>query len=1323
MKSKLMRIISTILILSSLLSMLAIFATAETAGAGTAEEEEDDDYIELLYQRTFEEGWDIENGLYLAEGGRGSNFTIDYEETLDYQYNYFFRLEVMSNLNGYVQQDFDNYSNKGVVLEMDVKSDDVTQISNVLQFGTVGGTSAQRTNYNLMSVLNNDVYFMTNSPNFTDHATSDEPAFTLTNEWKRLRFIFDYTYEKEPILEDDSIAEVTRKEEENAKWFQLYIYYGDPDDEELTLWLGEPLVLYGQNGKGLNLMRYGTSGEKEENFGTSICFDNITAYRGTNKVTDVSDMGYGIKVDPYYDITEEIKGGAASVSAPLYQTLAMKLGVDNCYFGGTKRVIATNADGEAYGAPFEKDGVIYISLDTVLEYIGYPYYIHPDGQYIDVSTGTSTTYLVVGKKTATVNSQTVVLTAAPAYMTDEDGNEMLVIAGQDVDVLFPGFYYDYDDMGLLTVSDTYDVMDRRTNLSTMVNLMKKFIFTVEDSVNVYDHVNENTDGFQHPYLYMTQSDMDLMYNEYQELNETFAVLNDDTLTDEEYYALEAELSQRDDYMLWIHYERLVYYAEAYYGWYAYEEGGEYKRLLSDEEAAATGARGEHYSIGQQYLSNGGYDVGGRSFPSNRTSRLRDFAIGYILTKDIKYLRVAYDLALAMGEWTHWGPGHFLNCADASLPYALYFDWTYNAYVELAENNILRPDGTAYDVNELAEILAEQGVHEGYLACNLQITDHVSTVVGTGGSLYLARTNNWHAVCTGGMVTASLAIIGEQDGKYKEEASFVISESICALVENGLDMYAPDGSYIEGPGYWEYGTNAFFKLCLALDTAVGHDYGLMETWGIDTTCYFASHVESNDGQAFIYHDATYGESVDTSMFFYVAKTFGDVTLYNVRYNQIESNFKSADIIDLIFYPRDIDITADDIELDYYSDSIDLFTSRSSWESGALYVAMIGGDNNITHGQIDAGDFEYHNGGRSWIVDIGTEEYNCAGFWPDATRYRFYRMKPEGNNTLALASDSANIPYGQLLESEAYATAYESNEFGAYVVYNMTSTMGNRVNKWERGMLVTNDRTTTIVQDEISFNSMQTVYWFAHYDTRYIKDIVISSDGRTAYMIRVSGKDEYGVNQYQVLRLSIVSTRKDYNFEIWDCYTFVHNDKLTGTYVKDYIATQGSGVAERDRSIYNKLVISGEATIDFNVAVAIEMIDYESYLNNDEIDVGYTFTSMKNWESTDDYRDLDIEEDTDDKRGVANISTHIRNSKYFIDMYRENGTSYTSNMAYYYRCLTDAYYAIRMIGRDMPDAYSDTVKAIKEYREEYGAFVEEANRVGDVYSGLVHNLMGI
>ena len=1313
MKSKLLRILALILVMSSLLSMFAIFASAEETGETEGETEEDSNF-RLVYHRTFDEGWDIKNGMAVYDQGSTgtTTFEIEYEETPDFKINYFWRIELNSKDNDYAQFSPGDRAEVGAVFEIDVKSDDVCNFDNVITFGTKGTSSSERSDYKFLTVEENKVYLM------KDVVPSTEPAFVLSNDWTRLQIVFDYTYEHAPAPDhEETEEEKLAREQENNKWFQAYIYYGDPEKpEDMTLFTGGPITLEARSGRGIQIFRFQSIGsDKEEFFGTGLCLDNMKFYDGVNYIVPLTEeMGYGTGINEGYAKTIDIVGGNLSAGSAddIRSALSMKVGVDYCFISKMRKPIATTADGTAYGAPVKMNGEIMISLEKVLDFLGYKPYIHPDGAYIDIATGDSATYLVVGKNTATVSGEVVSLNAAPGYITDANGNSFLSIALSDVEKLFPGFYGDYDEMGYMTISANPNMLDRENNLSAMVSVMKEFVFEYFTAEQIYEDVKANTNGFQHPYILANGDDIELMYNEYQTLN---AKALDGTLVE-----------GSEEYWMWVHYQRVVDTGESYYKYYAKKDANgtyeTYAGVAPDEyNADGTNKRGAS-SLDQNYLDASGYDIGGRSDITNRTTRLEGMAFAYVLTRDIKYLQLCYDVAVILGAWTHWGPGHFLNCADSSNDFAVYFDWTYNGYVELKEQGIKREDGSDYEVSVLAEILARQGVHEGYYSTINKTSDHLSPVVGTGGGHYTERDNNWAAVCTGGMAVASLAILGDVDEQYVYEATYILSSNFKTLIARGLDCYAPDGSYNEGPGYWNYGTNTLFRMCAALDSAAGTNYGLMDCWGIDTTCYYACYTEDNDAKYFPFHDGSVG-SQDTSYFFYVADYFNDATLYDVRLKQINGNVKWANLVDMIYYPRDIEINAEEVSLDYYSDTIDLFSTRSSWERGALFASIIGGNNNVTHGQIDAGDFVYHNGGAIWIYDLGTENYNCAGFWPNATRYRYYVMKPEGNNTVAITTDPGNVPYGQKLDAIANATGWGSNEHGSYVVYDMADTLGPQVSSWQRGMLLTNDRKTTVIQDQISFKSMQTVYWFAHYSLSYVDKLEISKDGRTAYMRQHVANDEHGREIYQTLRLTLVSSNSTLKFQDMDTYTFIHNVGENATYSPEKVLELGP-VAEKSRKNYRKLAITSGEALGFEVAVVIEMVDDATVGKSTEIDVGYTFDNMERWTPYADTRGIKIEDtNTVIRRGTPNVNTHLVQSMAKIEAMEKQNTLFTTKIKDYYRCITDAHYLVRFLGSDLPAGYEAQTNALKQHKDAFNAYRNSVVKLQKGQSDFASKLMGL
>ena len=1296
MKSKFMRILALILVMSSLLSLFAIFASAEEAGTGETGKTEEDPFT-LMYHRTYDEGWDVKNGLSI-QGGTNTKFEIDHNLTVRGKYNYFWRMTIGTTANEFLQLNGANTGNNvGSVIEFDFMADDITSLYNPIVVHTKGASASDVTPLNLMKIVDNKVYIL----------ESSTPAFTMeSEEWYRMQLVFDYTE--------------SEKLEGATETFKLYLYYGPADGSEPMKLLGDaPRSLTAKSGNGIRCMRFQSMGGDADNIGNSLCFDNIKYYEGANQITTLTeDMGHGKDVSASYPITEDIKGDASVSESKddISAALSMKVGVDYCYLNKTRTPIFEAEDGTVYGAPVKVDGKVMVPLLTVLEYIGFRAQVNPDGIYLTVPTGTTPSVrLIVGKNVAQMGTEEITLSAAPAYAKTADGYEYIVIALDDIEKLFEGYYSDYDEMGYMVVSKFPDMLNREENLTTMLTIMKKFVFDYYSEEDIYNDVKDYT-NFEHPYLLANGDQLQTIYDEYHALEEKAAL------------GLIEEYSE--DFWKLRTYRNIIAGGQWSYEIYAKLDANgtydTYAGLLSDEDYPKEHdgkSRSTGYTLTQPNMATGGYDGGGRSNPDYRTGRLEEMTFAYVLTKDTKYLELAYDVALALGEWEHWGPGHFLNCADASNDFAIYYDWTYQGYVELAASGVKRADGSEYDVAVLAEILARQGVHEGYLSTNGKC-DHISDPVGLGGSSYSSRTNNWAAVCVGGMTVASLAILDGNAGEdYVAEAKFILSANFKSLIDLGMDIYAPDGAYVEGPGYWNYGTNNYFRMCAALDTATGGNYGLMDCWGIDTTCYYACHTEDNNSKYFPFHDGTVG-SQDTSYFFYVAEYFDDATLYDVRLNQINSGTKNGNILDMIYYPRDIEIDADAIQLDYYSESIDLFATRSSWEKDAVFASIIGGKNKVSHGQMDAGDFVYHADGNIWIYDLGTENYNCTGFWPDSTRYRFYVMKPEGNNTIAIASDPAGTPYGQLLEGVAQATDWDSNEYGSCITYDMGNCLGAQVSTWYRGMLLTNDRKTTVIQDQISLKSMQQVYWFAHYNTDIVDGgVTISSDGRTAYMRDYVGTDEHGQKMYKTLRLSIVSNNKSFKFQLMTTYQFIHTTGPEKTYTPDEIIALG-GEAEKSRSQYRKLAIASGDVMEFNVAVAIEIVDDATVGKKTELEVGYDYQMMTSWVPSADERGVKVDQgETVAKRGTPNIEVHLVQSMERIQDMAKSGTLYTEDVTYYFRNLTDAFYAVNMMGSDMPSEYKSLVNLTNQYKAEYTAYRNAVVELQKDQLKLVQKLMSM
>lgn len=863
-------------------------------------------------------------------------------------------------------------------------------------------------------------------------------------------------------------------------------------------------------------------------------------------------------------------------------------------FPSTNRGLLFNPSAGAYTDPDQYIGHYFfkVNVDNALDKDGTTVYTLTEKPFSDKN---GQIYFPLSSLEAVIGA---LATTAPAVTVD--GVKCIKI--EDIPTVLPGYYASVSSAGLVAISDEKNVFVDGADDEATIPVMQKFIFDHVDSSLEKVEAFGVTSGqyLDHPYLFANQDKFD-------SLRETY--LNADGSADP---VLLGYITNR------------VTSAASVYKSYALETNGSYSGL--NAKKGLGGNQSDLYEM--PYLDDQGYDIGGRhSQATNHSNNMMQLAFAYQITREDKYARLAYDYAVAIGGWEHWGPGHFLNCADAAAPYSITYDWLYDAWVELG-----------LDVDLITEIIFTHGVIPGYYSRQantipegwMRCISGVLTKSGWGFN----GTNNWNAVCSSGMVIASLAIagvttdstgvyidtvvngtpfeksqlitaLGDHTGMttYQDYAVWLINECYYGMAMKGLNQYVPDGSYIESSGYWSYGTNNFFEMVAAMATAteyntgVATDFGMLDAWGIDRTCYYALNTQSSDYHSFNYHDSGSGTvgAQDTSWFPFYGNYTGKTDLSEIRKIALASGKSGAPTIqDVLFYEK----STGDFEkpaLQYWWEGINGYVFRDSWESGAIYAGIMGDTNNLGHGQIDSGSFVYHNGGTVWFCDIGTENYNCYGFWGGATRYRYYKMSAEGNNTLFLANRPA-VPYGQTLNGFGKIIETGDNDYGAYTVIDNTSVYGGYASSAYRGMLLTNDRRTVVIQDEVEFLTAETAYWVGHTQ----QNTILSVDGKTAYM--TDGKT--------VIRVTINDMNDSgARFVIEDCYTF-HLPACEGM---DELAQEyyeaGTHEDNYDRSQFKKLTIALDGVTSVKLAIVIEEIAV-----GEISPIGYEWQSILDWDES-------------------------------------------------------------------------------------------------------------
>lgn len=1220
----------------------------------------------IRYNRNYSEGWNFFVGG--ANRNAGSIFQLEAEQSIDLTYNYYQHYEQNSIGNSYweLSPGTGAPTSGKVFIEFDIRAVEGIETGAAIQM---------RTN---SDGKNPDIIAFEDGKLVTYASGSKQTLGILPeDEWVHIAFEFDYDY---GINNPDKGCE--------------------PGHYLVRMWVGDSTyyeTVRKAGGKhGISALRIGVNGTDAVNHGQFWHMDNFQWYSGASFAT-IDPSICGTAIDPNAPKDFPIQNSAVSLDNMIEESLYMKIGSEYGLVNYERAANLTDANGVAYGCPTLIDDVVWVPLDTVLNFLSYPIYIHEDGVSFDISTGSKIAYITLGRNTAVIGGVKVDLTAAPAMVTDKLGYEFLAVTLDDLAILFPEFLVGRDDMNMLTFTKYETVADGSMSESQRMELMKLFLFDYLTPDEFYERTLEHTNGFDHPYLITNQERFD-------ELREAwlagFAAKDDDPTNDVEY-----------DVTLYAYINSIVDDALGYYNKYsgsatsiAVLDGGIYEGLnplcyIYDSEVNSLGLR-------HPYKSSSGYDpIGGRlNPPFNGPSQL---AYAWQVTGDIRFAQMAYDYIECLVDWDHWGPGHFLNAADTASVVAVCYDWCYDVWVELG-----------LDVDKIADGIFYHGALQGYLVSTGQPDPH-GRAQGDGGSPYSKKINNWNAVCTSGVAAAAFAVMGytgySTDTKLAQPkaalraevyggeevrmvCSTVLSMNFKTLIDNGLEIYAPDGSYEESAAYWAYGANSLFRYCSLLESATGGDLGLMDCWGLDRTCYSNMHMVSSDYRIFAYNDCSVGSSCDSSWFNYVAHAIGDNFLHLVRNIHINEGGRFISYVDSIFYVP-VEITEDvDIPLQYHHVGIHGYTLRSSWERGAIFAGILGGNNNDGHGHIDAGQWIYYADGIPFIEDIGSDDYNTYNYF---NNNHMYKTTVEGHNCILVSSAQDKLPAGQERHSVSPVTKTGDNEHGAYVVIDTLPAFapGNCLLRADRGMLFTNDRKTVIVQDEIIPNGSQTVWWIAHYSTDEITNVEIANNGRTVYMTsRKSSVTDAPV----VLRMNMVSPTPGIVFEKSTSYDFL----LDATMRPGDSEAMGAQ-PENDRSNWLKLLVKFENLMSIDFAVALEVIDPA-----DPVLTGYKFTTMDEWEP---YADTRVKAEVDegeiveepDKRDGAKPSDLLGFTAR-IDTMVADGIHF-EQIAEFYSAITQITYTVDQLGRNYFEGKDMFTESLELYDSFYLLYTSYYNDV--------------
>jgi hypothetical protein len=478
---------------------------------------------------------------------------------------------------------------------------------------------------------------------------------------------------------------------------------------------------------------------------------------------------------------------------------------------------------------------------------------------------------------------------------------------------------------------------------------------------------------------------------------------------------------------------------------------------------------------------------GKQGISAACNRLLSFSLLYRMTGEKPYALRAYAEAKALANLPDWNFGEksLLTACGIGLAVSLTYDWCHTAWSEGEKATVerallrylMRPGVDCY--NGRGQMWRQGGADAAEINCSL-----------TAAALALADI-------------------------YPETARKILAHSL-RNAASCFEAYAPDGGYAEGLNTWERATRYLALLIAMLDSACGKDYGLASLPGFSATARFAIMAETPAG-AWNYHAAE-AAPVNTSVFGWFGKKYGKKAAQWIRRRDLLAGKKAVDILDFIWYTPADDNYSPELALDAVYRNAGVVMLRSGWGEQDTFLALHGGSNRTFGGELDAGSFILEMGGVRFFGELSPSDDPI-------------RRRAEYQNTIVINPDTKTVA-DQNPDASAPITEARSLPERAFATVDMTAT-ADELLRAKRGILLTENRTVAVVQDELTLREsgevLRTAYTSAEVEQVNGKTLILRQDG-VALLCKLSGAGNSrfeisDLNDGEATRISVRVSVKD------------------------------------------------------------------------------------------------------------------------------------------------------------------------------------------------------
>lgn len=489
----------------------------------------------------------------------------------------------------------------------------------------------------------------------------------------------------------------------------------------------------------------------------------------------------------------------------------------------------------------------------------------------------------------------------------------------------------------------------------------------------------------------------------------------------------------------------------------------------------------------------------------------------------------------------WYPKFFLDLSAMAYAYAIGYDWCYDFFSKEQRKYI-------------EQTLFEYGL------------DPAFKIMSKSSETFEMRGNhNRNVVKNGGIMIAALAIAD----KYPDLTSQIVQAGL-DNIQYMMPEFGPDGAWFESVSYWNYTISYFVPLVSTLEASLGDDFGLMDYLGLRHTGEFALQATGPLGPN-NFHDG--GDSkvyASNPAIFWLGRYFADSKMTAAKLDFMIQNKLDADIYDVLWYDSTVTIPEIKLEKDCYFGGLEFVSMRKDWDNPeTTWLSFHGGWGEGSHAHIDGGAFIFDALGVRWACDVHKEDYNVGGYrsFTDS-KLTYYRVRTEGHNTLVFNPDET---VGQELDSFMKVIKFVPREENPFSVLDMTSAYKKYANRVVRGYMLTDNRNSLVIRDEMELKSNQSdeIYWFMHTQCE------AHVNGKNSVLLEKDGKS---------MQLEFLTDAEKAEISV------VPAEPLPSS-PKPY------GGKQSDNSEYRKIQIRLKASGQVNITVKIKPLDgkYQSVVN--------------------------------------------------------------------------------------------------------------------------------